>query len=117
MKLLRIDMSWADETNGKVFTKMTDREWELYSTALKFVNYPIEISVGTNQYIDIDNEQDILDRIEVKDISEETYFLLLGLGIFERHWPYMIDSVFENMDDEHEAIWNEFYGNEEDDEE
>ncbi len=84
MKLVTFTADYADEfdiTGQKFFE---DSEYELFKTSLENYENEISIGFGTNEYVEFENGQDVLECFKVVDVKEVPEILgLLELDQFE----------------------------------
>ena len=68
--LVKFSGNWADEMDIVGFQIMSEDEWNFKIKEAKECQFPAEICVGTNQYVDFDTPEDYLNSFEIKEITE-----------------------------------------------
>lgn len=117
-KLFKFSSNWADEMDVYSYA-IVDTKDALWADYENIMNAPKDkrneegnwvcIGVGSNEELEYDTVQELLDEIEVTDITEEQAFIItkkLGKEWGNPSIDYLIESaseaLFESEDDEDE---------------
>lgn len=76
-KLVKFKDNYADEFDVEGFRLFTDDSWRAFLDQLP--QYPDETYFGTNEYIEYSTKASYLKTLEVLEISEKEYKILLKL--------------------------------------
>jgi len=71
MFLVKTGYDWADEMDIEGFFMLRPAEYEYLLREIKAIEYPIEWHVGTNQYIDFLDAEEILRSFDVSVLNIE----------------------------------------------
>ena len=86
--LIIFEDNWADEMDIQGFDILTKEHWEYKKLELQHTQFPNEIGIGTNQFIDYDTVEEYLKQFKVTPISNneeeflQKYFDKYSFGIF-----------------------------------
>lgn len=69
--LLKWNSSWADEFDVSGFSVMKMKDWEDYKESLRNRKLSFTLYVGTNEWIEYPNGQELLNEIKVEEISDQ----------------------------------------------
>lgn len=94
--LIKLEYCWADEHYVPSIWITTEREFNIWKEELSIrnINEDIEISFGTNQWINFNNYDEIIDSLVIKEISESTYNEIVNFinnyGLIDL--PYLLEA-------------------------
>lgn len=75
MKLVKYEDNWADEMDIYGFHILTDETWEKFLALINRVkdlpDFQLNIGVGSNEDIDYDSVEDLLNVLTATDISDK----------------------------------------------
>ncbi len=71
MFLLKTTYNWADEIDFDGICVMRPAEYIYLVREIKAIEYPIEVGVGSNQYIDFESADEVLKKFKVEVITAE----------------------------------------------
>jgi len=115
--LLKFQKDYADEFDVYGFEVITEEKWEQYKQVFKHTEYPQEYYFGTNEFVEFENEKDVLDNVVVIEITESQAELLRQL--FGKTHSKRIDFgfvPFSYMDERlPDAVYEQIFGKDEDD--
>jgi hypothetical protein len=69
MFLLKTKYNWADEMDIIGFALMRPAEYDYLLREIRAIEYPIEVNVGSNQYIDFESAEEVLKKFDVSVLS------------------------------------------------
>ncbi len=96
--LLKFSGNWADEMDIEGFLVASRAYWEHRRQELSQVEGDLHACIGTNEYLEWSDGKELLDSIEVSDLSAEEVRLL------QQHFPlagYRGTSTFASVVREH----------------
>ena len=72
--IVKLDTNWADEFDVETIWFTTNIKFEKWKAEIiKTFKPRVEIYFGTNEFIDFDRVEEIIDNLTTKEISEQTY--------------------------------------------
>ena len=73
--------NYADEFDFEGYSILTESEWKKLKKSIKKKNKSFELYIGTNEWVEYDNGQELLDCLSVSKITKkEKKFLENNLG-------------------------------------
>lgn len=69
--LIKWSSNWADEMDVEGFIIVNDEDLQMFKENLEKIDCPITISVGSNQWIDFENGEDLRKSVRVITLTEE----------------------------------------------
>ena len=84
--LVKFESNWADEMDVCGFAVMSSDEWNKVRQIILLIKDEFSISVGTNEEIEYENGQELLDEYEVCEISDDESQIIQRL--FGHHYGY-----------------------------
>ncbi len=74
--LVKTQYNWADEIDFDGFCLLRPAEYDYLIREIKAIEYPIEVSVGSNQFIDFESAEEVLCEFKPEVImAEQAEFL------------------------------------------
>ena len=67
--LVKTRYNWADEMDIIGFALMRPAEYDYLLREIRAIQYPIEVNVGSNQYIDFESAEEVLKKFDVSVLS------------------------------------------------
>lgn len=79
--LIKYNGDWADEFDVDLLWVTTEEEFEQWKNELstKDINESVEIYFGTNEFISFSSYEEIIENIEVSEISKDFYNTFIKL--------------------------------------
>jgi len=71
MFLLKTNYNWADEMDVEGFCLLRPAEYDYLLREIKAIEYPIDWHIGTNQFIEFDDAEEILKHFDVSVLTKE----------------------------------------------
>jgi hypothetical protein len=82
--LVKFSDNWADEFDAKGFALFTPEEWKEYQKEVRDLDFPLQLSIGTNQLIDYPDADGYFQMLKVQQISFKDSKMIEH--IFGRHY-------------------------------
>lgn len=99
----KFKINWADELDVKENIIMTSIEIDkLNEYYKKYDGRETSISVGTNQCIEDITSNEVLDKLEYKEISSDAYEELKKTKLIKNGLPSIIEDMIEYFEEEDE---------------
>lgn len=98
--------NWADEMDVEGFKIYDEADWKSYEAEMKAVEKKFDICIGSNEEIEFDCGQDLLNTLTVKKISDDeakTVTKLFGtdFGFTQFADVYIEEDEEEEVDEQH----------------
>ena len=78
--LLKYEDNWADEMDVEGHVILTEKEYQAFQESLEDKDY-FTFSVGSNEEIEYETIDDLKNRIDVDEISQEEYEVFKKFGL------------------------------------
>ena len=112
-KLVQFSDNWADEMDIEGFVIITDKQWKDFKTKVKGFKKELCIAFGSNESNDYNNGEDLLTKINVKNITEDEANILKKL--FGKSYDYLvaygetgfIDQTIDIIEEQEEELEDE----------
>jgi len=101
--IARFNSNWADEFGIESYSILEKPEFEKLKAYLKTIKTPITKCFGTNEEIEFENGQEVLDSIELEDISEDRARVICDT-IGDSFGLVTLEDVYENIGDDLEEL-------------
>lgn len=104
MKLIKYDSNWADEIDIDGFIVLSDELHDNFIEAINRIEY-LEFYIGTNEEIIYESPEEILNDLEISDITVEQAKVLYDIGVAQQGFAYdlynrVMDKVYgEDIDE------------------
>jgi hypothetical protein len=97
MYLVKFSSDWADEFTMEGFVIMNEEKFRHFMNCIENAEYPRESYFGTNEFFEFSSKEDVLECIEVKQISNDDVIVIkrhfnCGFG----HMPSCSDWLSED---------------------
>jgi hypothetical protein len=102
--LLDFSADYADEFDVEGFSIMTDAEWNIFQKKFQQHQGQYSFGFGSNEDIEFENGQEVLDSIGVKNITKEEYDTINKFfGTSYGKFPY--DDYMDYEDYDNDVEW------------
>lgn len=99
MFLLKTEFDWADEMDIIGFCLLRPAEYEYLIREIKAIQYPIDWSFGTNQYIEFESAEEILKSFDVSVLpiaKAESLRSMLHIHTIDQYGHTPLDAIQGN---------------------
>jgi len=91
---------WADEFMVEGADVMTEGTYKNLLLDLLLINYPAELSFGTNEWMDYSSAEEIMSDLKLTEISKEEYdimkpYFIGHVGFFPTVWHDRFDNIYK----------------------
>ncbi len=99
MVMMIFDKNWADEFDVKGFEVLTEAEYMEFTAAVNKLEYPADFHFGSNEAIEFDDANEILNSFKIKMITDKQHaFLRETFNLtYGNRWGFSpVESIIEN---------------------